>query len=62
MLLIKYIYKICACQVSGKIFCFTTVTEEQKMPIDKEFVKNKIHSKEDITLKTITDIIAYKIY
>lgn len=32
------------------------------MPIDKEIIKNKIHSKEDISLKTITDIIAYKIY
>lgn len=32
------------------------------MPIDKEFVKSKIHSREDISLKTIADIIAYKIY
>ncbi len=32
------------------------------MPIDKEVIKNRIHSKEDISLKTITDIIAYKIY
>lgn len=32
-----------------------------KMPIDKEFIKSKIHSREDISLKTITDIIAYKI-
>lgn len=32
------------------------------MPIDKESIKNRIHSKEDISLKTITDIIAYKIY
>lgn len=41
---------------------FTKAPEEQKMPIDKEVIKNKIHSKEDISLKTITDIIAYKIY
>ncbi|KKO19325.1 MAG: hypothetical protein DCC43_10960 [Candidatus Brocadia sp.] len=32
------------------------------MPMDKEFIKSKIHSKEDIALKTLTDIIAYKIY
>lgn len=32
------------------------------MPIDKEFIKSKIHSREDISLKTIADIIAYKIY
>ena len=32
------------------------------MTIDKELIKTKIHSKEDITLKTITDIAAYKIY
>ena len=32
------------------------------MPIDKELIKSKIHSKEDISLKTITDIVAYKIY
>jgi hypothetical protein len=32
------------------------------MTIDKELIKTKIHSKEDITLKTITDIVAYKIY
>ncbi len=31
------------------------------MTIDKELLKTKIHSKEDITLKTITDIVAYKI-
>ncbi|MFO0792693.1 MAG: hypothetical protein U0586_01380 [Candidatus Brocadiaceae bacterium] len=31
------------------------------MPIDKELIKNKIHSREDISLKTITDIVAYKI-
>ena len=30
------------------------------MPIDKELIKNKIHSREDISLKTITDILAYK--
>lgn len=41
---------------------FTKAPEEQKMPIDKEVIKNKIHSKEDISLKTITDIIAYKIF
>lgn len=34
----------------------------EKMPIDKEVITKKIHSKEDISLKTITDIIAYKIY
>ncbi|MDE2216214.1 MAG: hypothetical protein KGJ87_03495 [Planctomycetota bacterium] len=32
------------------------------MAIDKELIKTKIHSKEDITLKTIADIVAYKIY
>lgn len=32
------------------------------MTIDKELIKTKIHSKEDITLKTIADIVAYKIY
>ena len=32
------------------------------MPIDKELIKSKIHSKEDISLKTIADIVAYKIY
>ncbi|MDN3515803.1 MAG: hypothetical protein NG747_15615 [Candidatus Brocadia sp.] len=32
------------------------------MPIDKELIKSKIHSTEDISLKTIADIIAYKIY
>ena len=31
------------------------------MPIDKELIKTKIHSKEDIALKTIADIVAYKI-
>src|SRR3990170_2788516 len=31
------------------------------MSIDKELVKSKIHSKEDISLKTITDIVAYNI-
>lgn len=31
------------------------------MSYDKDFIKNKIHSKEDIALKTITDIVAYKI-
>jgi hypothetical protein len=31
------------------------------MPIDKELIKSKIHSKEDISLKTITDIVAYNI-
>lgn len=57
-------YKICGCQVSVYIFlfCFIDGTEEQTMPIDKELIKSKIHSKEDISLKTIADIIAYKIY
>ena len=32
------------------------------MAIDKDLIKTKIHSKEDTTLKTITDIVAYKIY
>ena len=32
------------------------------MGVDKEFIKSKIHSKEDISLKTIADIVAYKIY
>ena len=32
------------------------------MPIDKELLKSKIHSREDTSLKTITDIVAYKIY
>lgn len=32
------------------------------MPIDKELIKSKIHSKQDISLKTLADIIAYKIY
>ncbi len=32
------------------------------MPIDKEVIKSKIYSKEDISLKTIADIVAYKIY
>ncbi len=32
------------------------------MPIDEELIRSKIHSREDITLKTITDIVAYKIY
>ncbi len=31
------------------------------MPIDKETIKEKIHSKADIEIKTITDIVAYKI-
>lgn len=31
------------------------------MPIDKELIKSKIHSREDISLKMITDIVAYKI-
>jgi hypothetical protein len=30
------------------------------MPIDKELIKSKIHSREDISLKTISDIVAYK--
>lgn len=30
------------------------------MPIDKELIKSKIHSREDISLKTIADIVAYK--
>lgn len=57
-------YKICNCQVSVCIFlfCFVDETEEQKMPIDKELIKSKIHSKEDIALKTITDMVAYKIH
>ena len=32
------------------------------MAIDKELIKSKIHSREDISLKTVTDIVAYKIY
>lgn len=32
------------------------------MPVDKELTESKIHSKENILLKTITDIVAYKIY
>ncbi len=31
------------------------------MPIDKELIKSKVHSREDISLKTIADIVAYKI-
>ena len=27
------------------------------MPIDKELIKSKIHSREDISLKTIADIV-----
>lgn len=32
------------------------------MSIEKESIKNKIHSREDISLKTIADIVAYKIH
>lgn len=32
------------------------------MPIDRDFIKSKIRSKDDISLKTIVDIVAYKIY
>lgn len=32
------------------------------MHIDKEVIKNRINNKEDISRKTIADIIAYKIY
>jgi len=31
------------------------------MSIDKEVIKSKIHSREDISLKTITDVVAYQI-
>ncbi|MCF6148628.1 MAG: hypothetical protein E3K37_08210 [Candidatus Kuenenia sp.] len=32
------------------------------MPIDKQLLKSTISGKKDIALKTITDIVAYKIY
>lgn len=32
------------------------------MPVNKEFVKNKIYCGEDITLKIITEVVAYRIY